>query len=1165
MIRAMMALLLTLAPAVSMAQESRASIIGRVTDPTGAVVPGAHVQATNAATGTSASSTTNQDGNFEIPYLLPGLYRIMTEMPGFKTSVRDQIELRVSDRMTLDFVLELGQRSESVVVSGETPLLDSASASIGVVMDERRVSELPMVGGNPFYLARLSPGVLSSGGRSAGNPMDFGAATGIIVNGTRSNSSEVTVDGTPNMSERNAAFSPPQDLVQEFKIHTATYDASLGHAAGAVTNVSMKSGANVPHGSGYYFDSRIRGVPWFTNRFIYDPATGPITDQKLREQIPSWLHQRWGTTLSGPVVLPKLYDGHNRTFWTFGFEGLHILRNLGFTATVPTLAERRGDFSELLALGSQYQIYDPATIAAAANGRFSRQPIPRNIIPASRIDPIATKILAFWPEPNLPGTIDGRNNYFRTQDIDRKNKTWIGRIDHSFSERHRIFGRVNSNNYSNSVQRIPNISDGDLTDQDGYGFAFDDVYVFGPRLLMNFRYGLTYQNPKVSRFSQGFDLTSLGFSRALVDEIRAKNNAAGFAFPIVAVDGYQQLSNNGGNSRTTYYHTLGATLTKMSGAHSVKIGAEYRIQRENGYDFGNVSPRFDFSTNWTRGPFDNSTASPIGQGLASFLLGLPTGGTENINASRAEQSTFTATFVHDDWRVTPRLTVNLGVRWEYEGPTTERYNRTIRGFDFDTASPISDAARANYARSPIPEVPVSSFRTAGGLLFAGAAGQPVGLWSGDRNNFAPRVGLAYTLTRKTVLRAGYGLFYDVLGIDRTDVNQGGFNQPTSIVPSLDNGLTFRGTLQNPFPDGLQLPSGSSAGLRTFLGRAVSFFYSKPLNPYMQRWSLSLQRELPWRVVMEASYVGNRGLKLPVNRELNGIPAQYLSKSEGRDQDTIDFLSAQVNSPFFGIADFAGTGLANQRVARSQLLRPYPQFTGITADLPIGFSWYHSLQVAVEKRLGNGLSLQSAWTWSKFMEATSFLNDTDLQLERCISSQDYPHRFVLSTIYELPVGRGKLLWGGAGRRLDALVGGWQVQGWFEGQSGDALGFGNAIFYGKLSDIPLAVGDRRAERWFNVDAGFEHDSRRALASNLRKFSTRFSDVRADGINNFDLSLFKNFRISERFKGQFRMETFNTLNHVQFDVPNTTPTSTAFGTITAEKGHGQRQLTFGMKLIF
>src|SRR5262249_18224738 len=213
---------------------------------------------------------------------------------------------------------------------------------------------------------------------------------------------------------------------------------------------------------------------------------------------------RWGRTLWGPVVLPKLYDGHNRTFWTFGFEGLHILRNLGFTATVPTLAERRGDFSELLALGPQYQIYDPATIQPAANGRFSRQPIARNIIPASRIDPVATKILAFWPEPNLPGTIAGRNNYFRTQDIDRNNKTWIGRIDHSFSERHRIFGRVNSNNYSNSVQRIPNISDGDLTVQDGYGFAFDDVYVFGPRLLMNVRYGLTYQNPSVSRFSQGF-------------------------------------------------------------------------------------------------------------------------------------------------------------------------------------------------------------------------------------------------------------------------------------------------------------------------------------------------------------------------------------------------------------------------------------------------------------------------------------------------------------------------------------------------------------------------------------------------------------------------------------------------------------------------------------
>ncbi|HEV8130752.1 MAG TPA: TonB-dependent receptor [Acidobacteriota bacterium] len=1148
-------------------QESRAAIIGRVSDPTGALIPGAQVQATNLGTNTVVSSVTNDDGNYEIPYLLPGLYRVAVEMPGFKTSVRGSIELRVNDRLTLDFTLQMGEVADSVVVTGDTPLLESSTASIGMIMDEKRVTQLPMVGGNPFYLSRLAPGILSNGGRSAGNPMDFGAATGVTVNGTRSGSSEVSLDGAPNMFERNGAFSPPQDLVQEFKVHTVTYDASLGHAAGAVTNVSMKSGTNKLHGTAYFFDSRIRAVPWFTNLFLYDPSTGPITEEKRKEVIPGWLHQHWGLTGTGPVMIPRLYDGHNRTFWSFGYEKLHIVRNLGFTGTVPTLEERHGDFSALLALGSQYQIYDPATIAPAPNGRFSRKPLAGNIIPANRMDSIAKKILNFWPEPNKTGTADGRQNYFRTQDIIRDNRSIVSRLDHNFSEDHRFFVRLNNNYYRNSVQTMPTIAVGDLTYQKGYGMVADDVYVFNPQLVLNLRYGLTYQDPIVSRFSQGFDLISLGFPRSLVDEIRTKNNPAGVAFPQVVVDGsaYTNLSADGGNGRTLSYQTFGGTVTKITGAHSIRFGGEFRVMRENGYGFGNVAPRLEFANTWTRGPLDNSPAAPIGQGLASLLLGIPSGGMISINASRAEQSTFTSFYMQDDWRVTRRLTLNLGLRYEYEAPTTERFNRSIRGFDFQTSSPISEKALANYRQAPIPEVPVSSFRMLGGLGFAGVGGQSRGLWNPDKNNFAPRIGLAYLLTSQTVIRAGYGVFYDVIGIDQQDVNQGGFNQPTSIIPTLDNGLTFRATLSNPFPDGLQLPAGAGGGLGTFLGRAVTFFYEKPLNPYMQRWSLSLQRELPWRVVVDVSYVGNRGTKLGVSREFNPVPPRYLSTSPVRDQATIDFLSAQVPNPFFAIPEFAGTTLAGQRIGRSQLLRPFPQFTNITANLPIGYSYYHSLQVAAEKRFGKGISFQCAWTWSKFMEATSFLNDTDPLPEKVISSQDYPHRFVLSGIYELPLGQGRALFNKVGGLANLLIGGWQLQGWFEGQSGDALGFGNAIFTGNLHEIPLPVGQRTAERWFNTEAGFERDSRKQLANNIRTLPSRFNDVRADGINNVDLSLFKNFKISERFTGQFRMESFNTLNHVQFDAPSTTPTSSAFGTITAEKGHGQRQLTFALKLIF
>ncbi len=1151
------------------AQESRGTILGRVMDPSGAVVSGAKVQVTNTQTNVSSASATNPEGNYEFPFLIPGTYRVTAELQGFKKAVRDGIELRVNDRLALDLALEVGEVAETVVVQGETPLLDTSSASLGMVMDTRRLSDLPTVGGGVSLLSRLTPGLAStSGGHDAGNPFDQSNSTGrVAVAGTRSGSSEVMMDGAPNMVERSESFSPMQDLVQEFKIHTATFDASLGHAAGAVVNVSIKSGANRFHGTSYYHDSRVRSVPWFSSRWLYDPSTGPVTEEKRKQANPGWLHQRWGDTFTGPLVLPKLYDGHNRSFWSFGYEGMYVRRMTTFTGTVPTAEQRRGDFSALLRLGSQYQIYDPATIAAAPGGHFSRLPLPGNIVPSSRINPIAQKMIPFWSEPNQAGTADGRQNLYRIAPPNRDYRAFLGRIDHNISEKHRLFGRINQVQYDNTQQNMPTLAFGDITDRTAYGLVLDDVYVVNPQFLVNLRYGLTYENPRVGRYSDGFDLTTLGFSRGLVDEITRKVGAAGFAFPQIVVDGgaFTNLGNAGGNTRTVYYQTFSGTVTRLLGNHSLRLGAEYRLMRENGYNFGNVAPRLEFGNGWTRGPMENSPAAPIGQGFASFLLGIPTGGTISNNASRAEQSTFTSFFVQDDWRLTRKLTVNLGLRYEYEGPTTERFNRSIRAFDFRQPSPIQAQAQANYAAAPIPEVPVSAFRTMGGLTFVGVGGQPRGLWRGDRNNFAPRVSLAYQLTPKTVLRAGYGIFFDVSGVDRTDVNQGGFNQPTSLIPSLDNGLSFRATLADPFPEGVLVPAGASAGLRTFLGRGVSAFDQDLLNPYMQRWSFSVQRELPGRILLQTAYVGNRGTKLAVSREWNPTPARYLSTSPTRDQATIDWLGAQVPNPFAGIPDFAGSGLSGVRTSRSQLLKPYPHFGGIAFDTSDGYSWYHSLQLHVERRFESGFTFQSSWTWSKLMQAIGYLNDSDPALERVVSDQDFPHRVSVSGIYELPFGRGKRLFGGIRGLWDGLLGGWQLQGTYEGQSGEALGFGNAIFFGDLKKVPLPVGARSVERWFNVDAGFERSASRQLGSNIRKLPSRFNGIRADGINNFDMSIFKYFRITERFKLQFRVESFNAMNHPQFSPPNTSPASSAFGTVTAESGHGQRQVTLAIKLLF
>lgn len=1148
------------------AQESRGTIRGRVTDPTGGAVADARVEAANVDTGVKLSSATNQEGNYEIPYLLPGMYSVSVEMSGFKRALREGIQVRVNDRLTIDFALELGAVGESITVRGETPLLEAASASLGTVMEGRRAVELPIAGGNAYHLTRFVPGVIATAGHAPGNPTQDLASGAVAVNGTRGGNSEAMVDGVPNMySGVSTYMAPPGDMVAEFRVQTTTYDASMGRATGAMVNLTTKSGTNKLHGTGYYLDSRLRAVPWFSNRWLYDLSTGPITEEKRRQANPGWLYLRWGGTSSGPVYLPKLYDGRNRTFWSFGYEGMKVQRQATVIATFPTAAQREGDFSQLLALGAAYQIYDPFSAALEPTGRVRRQPLAGNRIPASRMDAIGRKIISYYPQPNVPGDREGRQNYFQIENEKWRYLSTAGRLDHNFSERWRAFVRVSASEFDQKVRSYPTEAVGTWNNPTGYRVAVDHVYTFNPSTLLNVRYGLVRQNPYSAALHRGFDIASLGFPSSLIEEIRRKTDYAGVSFPAVSVDGYTGLGGAGGSVSSVYYHTFGATLTKIRGGHSIRAGAEYRLMRENGFSYGNVAPSLTFAATYTRGPLDTSPAAPIGQGLASLLFGIATSGSVSVNASRAEQSSFLGLFVQDDWRITPKLTLNLGLRYEYETPLTERFNRSIRQYDFETPNPVQARAQAAYAAAPIPQIPVSAFRALGGLTFAGVGGNPRSLWGPDKNNFMPRFGFAYQATPRTVLRGGYGIFFTVAGVDRTDVTQSGFSQSTLLVPTLDNGLTFRAPLSNPFPDGIQTPPGASEGMLTLLGRGVSPFPANPRYGYMQRFSFNVQRQLPLQIVAELGYIGNRGVKLSSSRQFDGVPSQYLSRSPVRDQATIDFLNDQVANPFFGIPSFSGTGLAAARVARSQLLRPYPHFTGISISTEDGYSMYHAMTVSFEKRFSRGLLFHSNWTWSKFMEATSYLNDPDLRPAYTISDLDATHRFVLSGIYELPFGRGRAMFGKVNRFWDLFIGGWQVQGSYEGQSGQPLGFGNAIFNGKLSDIVLPRSQRNADRWFNTDAGFERRSAFQLGGNYRLFPLRFSGVRSDGINNLDASFMKKFRISERFTAQFRMEGINALNHVQFANPNTTPTSTAFGTITAEKGHGQRQINFVWKLLW
>jgi hypothetical protein len=1148
------ALLLAAAAGVR-AQEARGVILGRVVDSSGAVIPGVGVRITNQATGVAVTATTNEQGNYQAPYLIPGSYRIVAEARGFKTSVRSDIELRVDDRLNIEIALEVGDLAEQVTITAETPILETSNASLGQVIDAQRVAALPITRGNPYHLIQLSPGVAYAGDMKQDQEYSLAAPVAYAMDGTRSSRAEATVDGisvtfTNNPNEVMPAYTPPVDMTSEFKVQTATFDATVGQSEGGVINISLKSGTNDYHGTVNY----VKMHPSLNANLFFANRNGqPRGD---------FNYDRWGGTLGGPVRIPRLYDGRNRTFIIFGYEALKESYPRGTVQTVPTNEQREGDFSALLPRGAVYQIYDPFTRRAEAGGRFRSDPLPGNIVPANRISPIARKILEYYPLPNTAGTADFRNNLSLPNEPEEVDyATYTMRVDHNPSERHRMFGRWNWGPRDQAGQNwFHNITTGQYTKMRGSGAAFDNVLIFGSSLVMNTRVGFAryVRDIASSEDGRGFDLTSLGLPRYLNDAISADFRY----FPYITIGGYASTTNIGSLYRPVETLTLANSFDRMTGHHGLKFGMEYRVYRENEYNISNsMSAQFDFSSNYTRGPLDNSPAAPVGQSLASMLLGLPSGGQVLRRDSYAEVSSVWSMYFQDDWRITPRLTLTLGLRYELEGPLTERYNRSVRGFDPSYVHAIESQVRANYARNPTPEVPPERFNVRGGVTFAGVNAEPRSLWNRDTNNFMPRLGLAWQVGRSTVIRAGYGRFYGFLGARRGDIVASGFSISTPLTPTLD-GINYRATLADPFPDGILEPPGASAGPLTNIGQSVTYFDPNPRAPLMQKWQFGIQRQLARQLMVELSYVGNIGNHIQTSRNWNVVPNEFYSTSPVRDQPRIDYMSANVPNPFYPL--LPNTSRSGTNIGRSALFYPYPQFTSVNTTTSEGRSWYHSAQLRVERRFAQGFTVQGSYTWSKFMEATGFLNGADAEPSKVISDQDYPHRLTLSGIYELPVGRGRRFGANMSGPLNVLAGGWQVQAIFAGQSGQALGFGNMLFFGDLHDIPLPKGQRKPERWFNTDAGFEKLTARQLSWNLRQTSLRFTGVRGEGINKLDFSALKDTRMSEKFRLQFRAEFLNVLNHVIFGNPNTDPTSTAFGTVSSERGY-PRRVQLGLKLLF
>ncbi|HLK62118.1 MAG TPA: TonB-dependent receptor [Bryobacteraceae bacterium] len=1157
------------------AQETRGTIAGRITDPSGAVIPGATVVVTNVAMGTKTNASTNQDGIYQATFLIPGMYQVEALSAGFKQAVRGNIELRVADRLEVNLELQIGASDQSVTVTAETPLLSSETASVGTVVDSQRVANLPLSYGNPFELIGAAAGVAFTGDARLDRPFEPTHIVGYAMAGSRGNLGDVTLDGAPTTATANgnqviASYVPPTDIVQEFKVQTATFDAQFGQTQGGVTNISMKSGTNQFHGAAGY---TVQRPSFWANDFFNNQQGKPR---------PDFLFNRWGGAFGGPVIIPKVYNGKNKTFFEWGYEGIHDSRprHDDSTYTVPTTAEKAGDFSALLQVpgtGSSYQIYNPFSRRAAASGRYQEDPFPGNIIPSSLFNPVGVKALSYFPTPLSSGDAAGLKNMVDSSVTEKAkyyNHSW--RVDHNVSQKQRIFVRASIyrrdslyNNY------FDNLSTGVAFQFLSRAAVFDDVYTLSPTMVLNTGYSynrfIRYQNGNPA--ADGFDLSSLGFPSSYASQI-PKNISS---FPQFNMTGYIPTGSAAGENRPVMNHTVKANLTKIAGTHSIRTGVEFRAYQENDKFFGfQQTGTFNFDSTWTRGPLDNSAVSPgsIGQSVAALLLGLPSS-SSNVarSADYAEQSNSWGFYVQDDWKISPRLTLNLGLRYEFEQPLHERYNKSVLGFDPSYVQPFSAQAAKNFAANDAALITqISTIQANGGLTFAGVNGNPSGLYNTPKTQLMPRIGLAFQADPNTVVRAGFGMFYGFLGERRSDVIQSGFSQNTNVVPTVDN-INFTGTLSNPFGSGIATPVGSSGGYQTFLGQGITFFNQNPLAPRVMRWEVGLQHVFKGNLLLDANYTGNKTVHIDLNPtgnpnivNQNSLPDQYLCTSPFRDNTCNNYLTGTVPNPFYGLVPGnTQTIFTNTTIARSGLLVPFPEFGSVQTSRNQGYSWYHSFVLSVEKRFAKGYSVSGNYTYSKFMQADELLNAADPAPVRVISDQDVPQRFSISSVGELPFGKNKRFLSNTNPVISRLVGGWLVSGIFSYQVGFPLAWGNVLYVGDPHNIALPADQRTVDHWFNT-AGFDTLSADQLVNNLRTFPLRFSQIRGRNTNNVDIALIKDTRITEGRNLQFRAEALNAFNHPGFPAPVLTPTSTTFGTIVASNQAGYpRRLQLSLKYIF
>lgn len=1136
------------------AQQFTGTIQGTVQDATGGLVAGADVSVVHVGTSEVRRVATDRDGMYVAPQLKPGVYRVVVERSGFKTATVDDIKLDVQQIRAVDVRLDVGGTTESVFVSATPAPIETVSSTISQTIENKRIVDLPLNGRNPFALAILSPGVIPAPGSSP------------FISGGRNATSEVTIDGISNVNVENNVsildlnYTPSVDAVQEFSVQTNGVGAEFGRLSGGVINLVTKSGTNQFRGTvfGFLRDNALDANNFFSNR-------AGIPKGRFRRK-------QFGGNLGGPIST-------GRTFFFVNYEGVRQgTANVG-TFTVPLPEWRRGDFSNLRnAAGQPIVIYDPLTTRPDPNnpGRYLRDPFPNNVILPQRMNPIALNLMQYWPLPNTtPANANtGANNYTVAGTSVSRNNQIDSRIDHEFSATWRAFVRFSSlfkaaNRPFNAYDNLATPTNAGPTDNSARSLSVDNLYTASPTLLLNVRYGLNHRLVNRSPFSSGFDITRLGFPAG----VRQVAAIQALEFPRFDVNGVSSLGQETFNDLvidpTT--HSFNVNATKILSRHTLKMGVDYRKFLLNFLQFGSPSGQYSFSQSWTqRDP--NQGSSTAGFGMASLLIGVPDGGSMSHDPTPESASSYWGFYVQDDWKVRQKLTVNLGYRFDFDVPRTEGLDR-LSFFDFDARSPIAGVVPANPFFDP------GSLTGAIGFVTPEHRRQT----PTDFKHFGPRVGVAYSLSDKTVVRSAYGIYYLASSMQAAghtgSAGMIGYRSSSSMIVSLD-GRTPIAFLDNPFPNGFNQPTGNSLGSSTFLGLGIGEgVFIDYRSPYMQQWNLNVQRELPGRMLFEAAYIGSKGTRLLAGESgvtLSQLPESFLSL---RTQ-----LQDQVPNPFFGIITNPSSPLRFETVARGRLLRPYPQYNGVNAfRVPYGTSIYHGATLKADKRFSQGLSFLVAYTWNKLMDDVSttvgFLgqasarqNAYDREAERAIGSQDIRHRFVTSFVYDLPFGRGKRFGEDWTSAANWLLSGWQINGIVTFQSGlpliitqgqNQVGLFNPTQRPTWNGNDANLGgstDDKLKKWFDVSAfsitpAFTWGNTPRVMPNLR----------GDGIKNFDLSLFKNnYFKGGKINAQLRGEAFNAFNRVQFSTPATRVDSSNFGVVSGQ-ANSPRQIQVSMKLIF